>query len=158
MNAGELTALGRRLIELARSRLVDPDDPALSPAESAVLSDVLRNPGTTAGQIAGRVGFAQSRVSTALAALRQLGVVRTEPSPADRRASLVHVVDEATEEIRRRVGRSIDADLTAVLAKQGAEGADTLLAALETLHRALCGPGRTELPDQPTEPCAVAPD
>ncbi|MCX9189901.1 MarR family transcriptional regulator [Carbonactinospora thermoautotrophica] len=137
MNARELLLLGRKLVDIAMSELRDTTDPRLSSGEVAVVADVLQHPDSTIGEITARTGFAQSRVSTAVARLRALGALETVPDPADRRRTLVRPPDQVRAVIAERVQRPVDDALRRLLRDQPAEQATQLLDALDGLYQAL---------------------
>lgn len=116
MDGGQLHRLGRRLIELSRTATTGPGDPAMNPAEVAVLEAVLTRPDSTVSDISARTGFAQSHVSVSIARLSDRGVVTTNGDPADRRRSRIRPTDGAVRAITNRAARPIDATLAEALA------------------------------------------
>ena len=73
-----------------------------------VALDVGYHPDSSISEITERTGLPQSLVSMSVAKLRDLGVVQTEPDPADRRRTLVHptaVMEEGHNEPAARRSR-----------------------------------------------------
>ncbi|NUP64957.1 MAG: MarR family transcriptional regulator, partial [Nonomuraea sp.] len=89
MNVARMRRLGRRLVELSKAAAGETKGPPLTPGEEAVFEDVLRHPGGTVGEIQARTGFVQSHVSASVARMRERGLLRTAPDPADGRRTLV---------------------------------------------------------------------
>jgi DNA-binding MarR family transcriptional regulator len=87
----------------------------MTPAEAAIIEDVARNPGTSVTEIAHRIGFVQSHVSTSVARLRERGVVGTTPDATDRRRTNVQVSRPAMRAIVRRARRPINDTIAAVV-------------------------------------------
>jgi DNA-binding MarR family transcriptional regulator len=115
VESGQLHLLGRRLIELSRAATSETGDLSMTPAETAIIEDVAKNPGTSLTEIGQRTGFVQSHVSTSVARLHERGVLETTPDPADGRRSKVQVARPAMRAIVRRARRTInDTILTAV--------------------------------------------
>src|SRR5579859_4717307 len=92
MRLDELYQLGRRLQEVAQSAMSDRDV-GVSPAEVVVLRDLLAYGPDTISQIASRTGFVHSRVSTAVASLRDRGWVVTSADETDRRRTIATVTE-----------------------------------------------------------------
>lgn len=105
----ELFLLGRKLMQVAEEAL-----PKGQGATSVrlVLIDVVYHPGSSITEITERTGFPQSLVSMAVAKLRELGVLQSEPDPTDRRRTLVSVTP-ALKAIPRRLGRVSMEDVVA---------------------------------------------
>ncbi|MGH2871529.1 MAG: MarR family winged helix-turn-helix transcriptional regulator [Solirubrobacteraceae bacterium] len=129
-----LYLLGRKLMQVAEEAL-----PQGSAATSVrlVLIDAVYHPNSSITEITERTGFTQSVVSDAVARLRKVGVLETEPDRADRRRTVVR----ATPALRE-VGRSaeefpIDDALAEALASEQEEEVGAALAALEVLARLL---------------------
>jgi len=108
VDGGQLHRLGRRLIELSRRATGEPGDLALTPAEAAVLEDVLTHPDSPVGGIAQRTGFVQSHVSASVARLTRRGVLTTASDPTDGRRTRVRATDRTVQAISRRATRRID--------------------------------------------------
>jgi DNA-binding MarR family transcriptional regulator len=81
-----LFLLGRKLMLIAESAL-----PVSNTAKSGrlVFVDVAYHPDSSITEITERTGFPQSLVSTAVARLREIGLLESGPDPLDRRRTLV---------------------------------------------------------------------
>ncbi|NKY60081.1 MarR family winged helix-turn-helix transcriptional regulator [Nocardia flavorosea] len=133
MDGRQLNRLGRRLIELARVAGTYPGDRIPSSGETAVLGEVVENPGCSIRQLCERTGFVQSHVSALVAGLVERGLLRTDTDPADRRRTLVYPDVPLTRGVERR-RRPIDETLAAALGDPGkAEEAAELLGKLAAL-------------------------
>jgi DNA-binding MarR family transcriptional regulator len=108
MDSGQLHRLGRRLIELSRAATSDTGDQAMTPAEAAVIEDVIKNPGASVTEISQRTGFVQSHVSASMARLRERGLLETSPDPLDGRRITVQITRSASRAIKHRSGRPIE--------------------------------------------------
>ena len=86
VDAAGLFLLSRRLMQIAESVL--PQHKAATSLRFVAL-DVGYHPNSSISEITERTGLPQSLVSMSVAKLRDLGVVQTEPDPADRRRTLV---------------------------------------------------------------------
>lgn len=136
MDSGQLHRLGRRLIELSRAATSDSGDQPLTPAEAAIVEDVMKNPGASVTDIGQRTGFVQSHVSASVARLREREIVETAPDPTDRRRTTVRVTRAATRAIMRRSQRPIDDTIkTAVADARTARRVTALLDELAELLR-----------------------
>ena len=135
---GELYRLGRRLAEIAATAMGQPSTSDLSAAERIIVQDLVENGLSTISDLASRTGFAQSRVSTVVAALRERGLVRTAVSEADRRRTEVEPL-EATRRLAAEARKSAGPALSAALAPLDPERRREVIAALDDLHRALLG-------------------
>ncbi len=77
----------------------------------------LYHPDSSISEITERTGFPQSLVSTAVAKLRDVGVVETEPDPTNRRRTLVRAAPTLDTWGRRAsVRASVDTILANALA------------------------------------------
>jgi DNA-binding MarR family transcriptional regulator len=139
VDSAQLHKLGRRLIELSRAATSDSGDQALTPAEAAIVEDVIKNPGASVTDIGQRTGFVQSHVSTSVARLRDRGIVETAPDPTDRRRTTVRVTRPAMRAIMRRSQRPIDD--TVKTAVGDAHTARRITALLDELAELLRKPG-----------------
>lgn len=135
MNSAELYRLGRRLTALARAAMADPDDPAVSAGETAVIDDVLEHPDSAVQEITARTGFAQSYVSTTVARLREKGWVESAADPADRRRTLVRLPDLMIQAIADREGRSLDEAFATALPTLDPAARAEVLVLLDALAR-----------------------
>jgi DNA-binding MarR family transcriptional regulator len=148
MNPMSLFLLGRKLMQIAEGAL-----PKGQTAKSGrlVFVDVAYHPDSSISEITERTGFPQSLVSTAVAKLRDIGLLESGTDPLDRRRTLVRTTP-GLNAVQERLGRvSIDDLLSRELgdADQG-ELAD-VIAALELLSRLLTpevmsGDAETSLP------------
>lgn len=140
MESGQLHRLGRRLIELSRAATSDTGDLSITPAETAIIEDVVKNPGTSVTEIGQRTGFVQSHVSTSVARLRERGVLETTPDPTDGRRTKVQVAGPAMRAIVRRARRPINDTITTAVAD--AETARRVTTMLDELAELLLTPGQ----------------
>jgi DNA-binding MarR family transcriptional regulator len=134
MNAVELFVLGRKLMKLAEQAL-----PAggLAPSVRSVLIDVAAHPGSSISAITTRTGFPQSHVSGAVARLRELGAVQTEPDPLDRRRTLVRVTPAAIRRAAKRAPTPVDQVLIAAMGSDEPAQLGAVVEALDLLARRL---------------------
>ncbi|WP_377268587.1 MarR family winged helix-turn-helix transcriptional regulator [Peterkaempfera sp. SMS 1(5)a] len=89
MNLAELHLFGRALSAAAVHAMQPTGSEPLSPTELVVLRCLHGQDGLAVGELARRCGFAQSRISTVVAALRDRGLLEAAPDPRDRRRNLV---------------------------------------------------------------------
>jgi DNA-binding MarR family transcriptional regulator len=124
----DLFLLGRRLIKLAEEGL-----PGQGVNNSArfVLLDIAANPGSSISEITARTGYPQSHVSTSVMKLRQIGAVRTEIDPHDRRRTLAWIVPEAVQRARSRITSTADAAIARALGSPPAAAVAEVIGALE---------------------------
>jgi MarR family 2-MHQ and catechol resistance regulon transcriptional repressor len=141
MRLSELYRLGRRLQDMAEKAIGTGPTFDFSPAETIVVGDLLDHGVSTISDVSSRTGFAQSRVSTVVAALRDRGWIETSVSEADRRRTHVAVTEDVRRRSKEARTRSATPVLAAALADLSAERRDELIAALEELERALGAPG-----------------
>jgi DNA-binding MarR family transcriptional regulator len=117
-----------------------------------VLVDVFDHPGTTIGQIVERTGFPQSHVSSAVARLRDRGVLVTDIDPADRRRTLVapspnHLARAAhAEHEMDPIDEVLESALVEHLGPDGSHHVAEATQALELLAR-LLAPSAAVAPD-----------
>ena len=100
-----LFLLGRKLMQIAERGL-----PQGKTATSLrlIFVDVAYHPNSSITEITKRTGFPQSLVSTAVARLRDMGLLESGPDPLDRRRTLVRTTPEL-KAIQERLGSvSID--------------------------------------------------
>lgn len=129
MDGVRLHRLGKRLIDLAREVTTSAGDASLTPAEVAVVEDVLKHPDSAVSEIQARTGFAQSHVSQSVARLKERGLVETPADPADRRRTRVRLTDLARWAVLTRAGRPADE----VIARAVPGRADRVTALLDEL-------------------------
>jgi DNA-binding MarR family transcriptional regulator len=140
VESGQLHRLGRRLIELSRAATSDTGDPSMTPAETTIIEDVAKHPGTSVTEIGHRTGFVQSHVSTSVARLRERGVLETAPDPTDGRRTRVQVARPAMRAIARRARRPVNDTVTAAVGDP--DTARRVTAILDELAELLLTPGR----------------
>jgi DNA-binding MarR family transcriptional regulator len=128
MKSTELFLLGRRLMKLAEEGLPGQ---GVNNSVRLVLLDVAANPGSAISEITARTGFPQSHVSTSVIKLRQIGAVRTESDPRDRRRTLVWIVAEAVERAHNRVTSTADGAIARALGNPPEDEVAEVIAALE---------------------------
>jgi DNA-binding MarR family transcriptional regulator len=134
VNPVALFLLGRRLMQIAEGVL--PEGSAATSVR-LVLIDVAYHPNSSITEITERTGFPQSLVSTAVARLREVGVVESGPDPLDRRRTLVRTTP-ALETVGRRFDEvSISDALARELAVEDQDQVTAAVAALELLARLL---------------------
>jgi DNA-binding MarR family transcriptional regulator len=108
-----------------------------APSGRLVFVDVAYHPNSSITEITERTGFPQSLVSTAVARLREIGMLESGPDPLDRRRTLVRTTP-ALKTIQGRLGTvSIDDILARELAVEDLGELDDVIAALELLSRLL---------------------
>lgn len=134
MNPMSLFLLGRRLMQIAEGAL-----PGGRKGTSLrlVFVDIAYHPNSSITEITTRTGFPQSLVSTAVARLRDRGVVESEPDPLDRRRTLVRA-SAAVKGINDRLAQiSIDDLVAQELSNEGEGELDDVIAAINLLSRLL---------------------
>lgn len=132
MDGVRLHRLGKRLIDLSREVTTSAGDASLTPAEIAVMEDVMKNPDSVVSEIKARTGFAQSHVSESVARLRGRGLIETPVDQADRRRTRVRLSELARQAILARAGRSAD-EVIAHVVPERAERVTALLDELADL-------------------------
>jgi DNA-binding MarR family transcriptional regulator len=143
MNGIELCRLARRLAKLGVRAIPPSEFRDLPTSVRMVAIDVFDNPGTTISQIVDRTGFPQSHVSSAVARLRDSGVLVTASDPLDGRRTLVSPSAAQLERIARARHElvSVDEELAVELIDlHGAGGVHRVaevVAALEMLEALL---------------------
>lgn len=109
MQLNDLIYLGRRLAQTGQLAMHE-DTPDLVGAEPRVLADLLDRRFSTVTEISQRTGYTQGRVSTAVATLRDAGLVGTRPDTQDRRKTVVFatlLADEHAGPLRHRSAESL---------------------------------------------------
>ncbi|WP_328396990.1 MarR family winged helix-turn-helix transcriptional regulator [Nocardia sp. NBC_00416] len=140
MNGVELFLLGRTLMKIGEEAMPTEGLRGQSTSVRSVLivaSDIVENPGSAVGEIAGRTGLPQSQVSGCVARLREAGAVVTEPDPADRRRVLIHQAPEASGRVEVVRSTTIDTALGTALGTGDPDAVAEVVAALETLAQQL---------------------
>jgi DNA-binding MarR family transcriptional regulator len=137
MRLDELYQLGRRLQEHAQSAMSQDSATGVSPAEVVVIRDLLTHSPSTITEIASRSGFVHSRVSTAVASLRDRGWVVTSVDETDRRRTIAAVTERVRQGATATRARRAEPVLSDLLRDVPAERRAELIAALDELHRAL---------------------
>ena len=132
MDGVRLHRLGKRLIDLSREVTTSAGDASLTPAEVAVIEDVLKHPESAVSEIKARTGFAQSHVSESVARLKERGLIETPADPADRRRTRVRLTEVARQAVLARAGRSAD-EVIAQVVPDRAERVTALLDELAEL-------------------------
>jgi DNA-binding MarR family transcriptional regulator len=127
--------LGKRLIDLSREVTTSAGDARLTPAEIAVIEDVLKHPDSTVSEIKVRTRFAQSHISDSVARLRERGLIETPPDTADRRRTRVRLSEPARQAVLARAGRSADEVIARAVEDQ--ERAARVVALLDELAELL---------------------
>jgi DNA-binding MarR family transcriptional regulator len=129
-----LYLLGRRLMQIAEGML--PTGRKVT-STRLVFVDVAYHPNSSITEITERTGFPQSLVSTAVARLREMGLLETQPDPLDRRRTLVRTTP-ARNDVEVRLSQvSIDDVLAKELGPEGEEDLAVVIAALDLLSRLL---------------------
>src|SRR5580658_2526775 len=149
MNTGELFILSRRLMKVAEDHLPMGPKGLSNTSTRLILIDVAGNSGTSISQIVVRTGFPQSLVSSTVARLKEIGVVDSQPDPADRRRTLVTVTRMAGDRARNNPAAAAPVERTLADAMLGASPQEVaeVVAALKLLARHLIPSDLDELAD-----------
>jgi DNA-binding MarR family transcriptional regulator len=137
MRLDELHRLGRVLQDIALAEMSSGNRAGMSPAELVVVRDLFQQSPSTISEISSRTGFAHSRVSTAVASLRDRGWVATSTDPADRRRTLVTLAQTVREGAATVRARDADRALAEALAVHPPARRAELVRALEEIGQAL---------------------
>ncbi|MGH3732853.1 MAG: helix-turn-helix domain-containing protein [Acidimicrobiales bacterium] len=153
MNGMGLFLLGRRLMQIAEHALPQVKG-KIATSVRLVLADIAYHPNSSISEITERTGFPQSQVSTAVAKLREVGVVETELDASDRRKTIVRTAP-ALEKFTERAAEnsSIDGAVASALAAQDMGQLSEAIAAINLLARLLTP---EVLSDQEPRPLAGA--
>jgi DNA-binding MarR family transcriptional regulator len=129
-----LFLLGRKLMLIAETVL-----PGGKTSRSArlVFVDVAYHPNSSITEITERTGFPQSLVSTAVARLREIGLLESGPDPFDRRRTLVRTTPTLKAIEDRIPPVSINEILARELASENQEELSEVITALDLLSRVL---------------------
>jgi DNA-binding MarR family transcriptional regulator len=130
----DLFRLGRRLMELAEEGLPGQ---GVNNGVRFVLLDIATNPGSSISEITVRTGYPQSHVSTSVIKLRQLGFVRTEVDPSDRRRTLVWTVPEVVKRAHNRIISKADVAIRRAMGNSPASEVAEVIGALEMVAERL---------------------
>ena len=142
MNGVDLFLLGRALMKLGEDALPEPPGGAGKYAGSArmvliVASDIAEHPESAVGEIAARTGLPQSRVSAAIARLKEADAVHTTPDPTDRRRALVSQAPGVSDRLAQVRATGIEPALAAALGTDDPSRIADATRALDYLARAL---------------------
>jgi MarR family transcriptional regulator, 2-MHQ and catechol-resistance regulon repressor len=146
VKVGDLVWLGQRLADAGRSeiRASVPDVPA---AELILMGDLLANPPSAITALAERTGYAQSRVSTAVAGMVKRGWAQTRSDPADGRRTLVFIPDDVRREAQKFQDLSQTRTLDRLLAGLPAPRRQAIIQGLEELLDVLRQQAGSDHPD-----------
>jgi DNA-binding MarR family transcriptional regulator len=134
MNPMSLFLLGRRLMQIAEGAL--PTGQWITSGR-LVFVDVAYHPDTSISEITERTGFPQSLVSTAVAKLRDSGLLESGADPRDRRRTLVRTTPALNAVEQRLESVSIDDVLSGALTPEDQDRLGESIAALDLLARLL---------------------
>jgi len=130
----DLIWLGQRLAEMGQADIRELA-PGVPMAELIVMYDLLDHGPSTITELAERTGYAQSRVSSAVAGLCARRWVQTRSDPADGRRTIVHVPTEVQTQARQVQARDADEEvLGPLLAELPARRREAIIRALADLH------------------------
>lgn len=136
MDATGLYYLVRRL-----RALVEPEIESLgkrvSLPQQIVLRDVFEFPGSTVKEICERRSLAQSVVSKVIAEARNLGLVRTEPDPADRRRVKLYSTKALKDTVYGHLGTDVREILRPATGELSKAEIETIIDALALLLEAV---------------------
>jgi MarR family transcriptional regulator, 2-MHQ and catechol-resistance regulon repressor len=133
---GDLIWLGQRLADAGRTE-ISAHAPDVPTAELILMGDLLNHPPSTITALAERTGYAQSRVSTAVAGVVERGWAQTRSDPADGRRTLVFVPERVRREAQEFQGNSEARTLDRLLAGLPASRRKTIIHALDELLEVL---------------------
>ncbi len=138
MNAGDLYYLSRKLQAHAEEALgASPGQVDAVPFHhQLILGHVIESPGAAIGEMARRLSLAQSVVSTAVAALRDQGLVMTDADPEDRRKTKVAPSDRLARWAERHLRSDANDVMAPVLDNLPARKRASVLRGLSLLHEA----------------------
>ncbi len=138
MNAGDLYYLARKLQAHAEEALgASPGQVDAVPFHhQLILGYVIESPGAVIGDIARRLTLAQSVVSTAVAALRDQGLVVTDADPDDRRRTKVAPSNRLARWAEKYLRADVDDVMAPVLDNLSARERSSVLRGLSLLHQA----------------------
>jgi DNA-binding MarR family transcriptional regulator len=134
MNPMSLYLLGRRLMQIAEESLPQGK---MAKSGRLVYVDVAYHPNSSITEITDRTAFPQSLVSSAVARLRGMGLLESEPDPLDRRRTLVRTTDTRRAIEGRLAATSIDDSIANELSDDDRVELIVVMAAIELLSRVL---------------------
>ena len=108
-------------------------EPALPTGAQLVLTDVFGHPASSITEITRRTGLRQSHVSTAVAQLRDRGILETHADPADGRRTQVSVSGEHPHRVVRAGATPVDGALAEALRESDPRAVAEVVAGLEAL-------------------------
>jgi DNA-binding MarR family transcriptional regulator len=146
VNPMSLYLLGRKLMQIAEGML--PTGRKVTSAR-LVFVDVAYHPNSSITEITERTGFPQSLVSTAVARLRDIGLLQTEPDPLDRRRTLVRTTPTINDVEVRLSQVSIDDVVVKELAPEHEKELANVTASHDLLSRLLTPEALTSDADTP---------
>jgi DNA-binding MarR family transcriptional regulator len=129
-----LFLLGRKLMQIAEGALPGGET---ATSRRLVFVDVAYHPNSSITEITKRTGFPQSLVSTAVAGLREIGLLESGPDPLDRRRTLVRTTPALKAVQGRLTAVSINDLLAKELSADDQEELTNVIAALDLLSRLL---------------------
>jgi MarR family transcriptional regulator, 2-MHQ and catechol-resistance regulon repressor len=132
----ELIWLGQQLSRVGRTEAVR-NAPGVAIAELIVMGDLIDNTPSSITEIAERTGYAQSRVSTAVAQIVERGWAETRSDPEDGRRTVVVVPDEMRAASRAYQQTSQPRPFEEILANVDPSRRPAIMEALQELHDAL---------------------
>ena len=132
MKLTDLIWLGQRLAEAGRTEM-RAHAAGVPTAELLIMGDLLDNPPSTITALAERTGYAQSRVSTAVASMVERGWAQTRSDPNDGRRTLVFVPDRVRREAQEFRSDTENRTLDRLLAGRSPARRKAIIAALEEL-------------------------
>jgi MarR family 2-MHQ and catechol resistance regulon transcriptional repressor len=132
MTLKELIWLGQRLVDTGR---LDAQARArgVPTAQYTVMRSLLEQSPATITELAGRTGYAQSRVSTAVTGLVERGWAETSSDPTDGRRRLVSVPVRIRQSVEKIEAGTETRTLEHLLADRSPERRQTIIDALEEL-------------------------
>ncbi len=136
MKTVDLVWLGQRLADIGRLEM-QAYAPGVAAAELIIMGDLLDSPPSTITALAERTGYAQSRVSTAVAGLVSRGWAEVSSDPGDGRRTLVTVPVRVRRNAERFRADTENRSLERLLAGRSPARRKAIIAALEELREVL---------------------
>jgi DNA-binding transcriptional ArsR family regulator len=151
----ELFLLGRKLMKLGEGAIppstLQDQMSEMATTARLVMVDVLHHPGSSVSEITERTGFPQSQVSLSVARMREVGIVVTEPDPADRRRTLVRPTEGVMARGIRHAAVSADQVIAGAIAAEAQDRLPEVLAALELLSELITPEIHGLAPSEPAD-------